>query len=225
MLMSGKLWIFFGALAGTFSLIAVPLGFHLLGKEKAQESSSGNLPAQIPTTAPSQKTTPHGIISKTKIGDNTKIQNNSVGGDLVVGTKNVINQLNPGYGNLKNRASSLSYNILNELHSQGWPDREKGIPGRIPNTPEEQEKWSRNIFSYFMWKYFDEVKTIRDEFFTLHIVDEQLDIEIKIIEAIRFENMQYTNQDGKPSGKGHHVPPQGIESIAFSLKKMNEQLN
>jgi hypothetical protein len=224
MTVSGKLWIAFGVLALAFSGFAIPYGFYLNGKEKSPESATETLPTQTSKDPLSQKSDSAKTTNKNKSRDHTTIQNNSVGGDLVVGTKNIINQIQSTHGNLKDRTIALYSSILEELHSRGWGDREQGIPGRIPKTQEEQDKWSMSLSSFFIWKFFNEVKNIRNEFYLLHIVDKNLENEIQMIEIIKLESIEETNEKGKSSGKGHRVLPQSIESIAFALKNMSDQL-
>lgn len=128
--------------------------------------------------------------------------------------QSIIKQLQ-ATGNLKQRAINLSNNIMED---ESIKERMKE---NIDEPYEEQRKRYYSLSQFFEWKYFREVKDIRNEFAQLHHKDSKLEYFIKIQDSNQNRNKQLSDEERK---EFIDISPMDIIEVANSLKALADQL-
>jgi hypothetical protein len=89
-------------------------------------------------------------------------------------------QLAPTFGNIKERATKLADDILDDLYRHGWPmppDYKPRFPVEpMPPPGKATYDWCQNRTDYFRWKFLHPVLDMRNEFYQFHLRDDELDV-------------------------------------------------
>ncbi len=136
----------------------------------------------------------------------------------------------PSVGNLKQRAITLSEEIMEDLYRHGW----RQYPGRkqessrmpiqqMPTDSEGVMKWTRSRSGYFKFRFFERVLDLRNEFAQLHLRDQELDDFFKYQGMIENANRQLSALP-QPQRIDHPILPQEIERVAERLKILADQI-
>lgn len=142
----------------------------------------------------------------------------------------VIIQTAPTFGNLKERAITLSQEIMEDLWINGWHSNPvahvQKPPGfivfqQMPKSYEEQKQWVHSRSNYFHWKFFDRVLDMRNEYAQLHIRDQRLDDFLKHEGVIEDAN---THMVVIPPPEVNFILPQDIEDVTERLRALADQL-
>jgi hypothetical protein len=134
----------------------------------------------------------------------------------------------PEFGNLDERATALSEEILGYLCDRGWPDSRRCIAGpatvAMGKTSQEVQEWTREVSNYFRSEYLQQVVDIRNEFSQFHIEDKELD---ELLQG-DFATTQLPDRQMKlPDNRPDYLPqtlPQEIQIIADDLRGMAGQI-
>lgn len=133
----------------------------------------------------------------------------------------------PPMGNLKQRAITLSNEIMRELYRRGWWQR-NGKPNEfvveeMPTTPEGVIEWTNRRSRYFKFRFFDKVLELRNEFAQLHYRDQKLDDFFKYQGVIETANKDFAAMRQSQLTE-YPILPQQIEEIAERLKILADQI-
>lgn len=135
----------------------------------------------------------------------------------------VIIQTAPSFGNIRERAITLSDNIMQDLYLHGWPSRGPGNPLRFPFVAVEKfpgpgairEDWEKRRSRSFRHEFLPQVLNLANEFIQLHVRDDRLEETLRRELAIANEHKQ------------EEIPlsPMIIEEIANQLKIFASQIS
>jgi hypothetical protein len=139
----------------------------------------------------------------------------------------VIIQTAPIFGNIKDRAMSLSDEMMRELYIHGWrsyarPIRPDLVIEQMPQGSSEightqLAEWKKDRSITFKFRFLKRVIDIRDEFLQFHIRNEDLDRFLKdqtTLEEAMKVNPRFQNT----------ISPVDIEVVAQYLKALAEQV-
>lgn len=133
------------------------------------------------------------------------------------------------FGNLADRAISVSDEIMQDLYLHGWknwanrPGQQTLAVQQMPNKPDEIEAWTRSRSGYFRFRFFERVLEIRNEFAQLHLRDQRLD------DFFKYQGMiEQANRQMAAANPGREIDspilPQTIEEVAERLKVLANQI-
>lgn len=127
----------------------------------------------------------------------------------------------PTFGNLKERALTLSQEIMHNLYLFGWRQNDPRAKADLglnppmspmppPTDVELTQKWIVGRTGYFRFAFFRRLVVIRDDFAKLFIRDEHID-----------QFIQYEESQSPPP----FILPQELEMVADRLRIMANRLN
>lgn len=129
-------------------------------------------------------------------------------------------------GNLRQRALTLSEEIVTDLHRHGWTVTipHKPFPPEtispLPTDKKGREQWARSRSEYFRSRFLQRVFDIRKEFSQLHIRDKLLDDFFKSLGIISQEDI---NRQLGPDQRADVILPVEIEEVAMRLQVLADQ--
>lgn len=138
----------------------------------------------------------------------------------------------PVFGNLHDRATALSDEIMEDLYMHGWKNGGgksggQGLPRgmQMPTDAAGIQNWTRSRAAYFRFRFFERVLDLRNEFAQLHLRDQRLDDFFKYQGMVEEANRQMVAAGN--AGAANNVGlllPQEIEDVAEQLKILAKQL-
>ena len=205
-----------------------------------QGPNGGNMPAsgQSPPTSVPREThrRPQASQDQTATGSGnvqqqqrntggTNYQQNTSGAYSPILNNPVINVTQTELGNLRERAIQLSDDMMEDLWSHGWFGWENHVygfkPPPVPKDPEQGRAWRHSRYQYFIFRFFAQVKSVRDELAQIHLRSPKLDRNLDMMDQTDIQNKKLMSQ-----GVNQYIdlPLDMIDEASQQLRALAEKI-